>query len=320
MRRRRFLSALSVSVGIAGCLNRPDSADTDGDETQDGPGSIATTTGMTPTGTSDPSGPVTSRTCHRFSDNADAISTDGDGTQDRSGSTATSTGTTPAGTSGPFVPVTFRACHRYSHNADTINVVTPERDQFAYVEPPTADEHPLDAFALELNDREFSPASIRDFGAYHNTPGVENVYSERDPNGLVPFDVPELDVSTVNLRADGIRYPIADGDRQTFATAPDLQLECVSVPRSVTEGEDIVLDVMVSNDGARTGLFLAGGRIEGYPVLVDVSVPAGETNTEPLTFDGEFLGSSDARIYFTYPDGREGLDVEIVAETETDTS
>lgn len=75
--------------------------------------------------------------------------------------------------------------------------------------------------------------------------------------------------------------------------------------------EDIVVDVTVRNTGDRTGLFLAGGRIEGYPELLDISVPPGETKSEALTFDGQIVGSTDARIHFSYPGGTERFEVAI---------
>lgn len=217
----------------------------------------------------------------------------------------------------PSVSVEFRSSYRYGVNDDGIGVLSPERDQFAFVSPPVSDaEPPPSAFRLVLGDEQFSPvSSVPGFRPW--VPGIETVYTERIKTGSLLFDVPTAEVDTAALRYDGTSYPLpaAVGDR--FATAPAFSLASVSVPDSVTPGEHIELRVTAVNEGDASGTYFAGFRSGGLPKVIDIPAEPGEKGAEAVTYEPND-GSEAMYFDFDYPGGDSQYEVTIESET-TDT-
>lgn len=248
---------------------------------------------------------------------AGCVSDSGPGSLSPSGERQPATDTAASATATPPA-VRLRASYRYGINDDGIGVLAPENDQFAFVRPPTPDGGPPPtAFTLVLGDRRITPvSSVPGFTSW--TPGVDSVYTEGDGSGSLLFDVPTVEADSATLLRNGGEYPLPDEDCERLATAPALRLESVAVPQSVAPEDRIVFDLTVTNEGDRTGAFLAGFRTGGYPKTVDVEVPPGETRSGSVAYDA--YADTDAMYFdFDYPGGDRDYEVAIESETATAT-
>ena len=227
--------------------------------------------------------------------------------------TSTDTGTPePAET----VSTTLRSSYRYGINDDAIGVASPERAQFAFVRPPDAhEERPPDAYALKLGSERFAPAtSVSGFMSW--TPGIDSVYTDDRRGGSLRFDVPAVEADSAALLGDGRRWRLDESARERLATAPDLRLDSLQVPNSVEPNERFELGVTVSNDGDRTGTFLAGFRTGGYPKTIEVNVDPGSTESGSVTFEA-FDDEREMSFAYSGPGTDERVSVVVRAATET---
>jgi len=223
-------------------------------------------------------------------------------------------------TAPPTPSVTLRSSFRYYYNTDAIGVDTPEEDQFAFVEvPQSVAGTPLEAFSLELGDREFQPR--RTDIEYPNTPGVGDLYTETDRTGALVFDVPTVEVEEGWLVSDGTRYALPEYILPEFARAPSFTAERVSTPDTVQSGDPIEITVEVTNEGDRRGVFLAGAREGSRTATVDIWADPGETTVGNLMYHSYAGGPGDTVILmFTapdYPDDYDRPSAEIVERTPT---
>lgn len=219
-------------------------------------------------------------------------------------------------TSTASVSLTLRASFRHVINDDGIRVVSPDRDQFAFIAPPaTETELAPDRFTLALGQDRFDPRVIKTRGNPTWTPGVDSLYTSERTGGMLAFDVPSVEVDAASLLVNDATHPIEAADRERLASAPDLTLESVSVPDSVDRDEPIELGITVGNDGDREGLYLAGFRSGGLPETIDVTVPPGEKGSgsvEYATQDAESMFFA-----FSFPGGDRNYEVEIEDGTAT---
>ena len=231
---------------------------------------------------------------------------------------STETTSTATGTPEPVETVspTLRSSYRYVINVDAIGVTPPERAQFAFVRPPDAhEERTLDVYTLELGSERFAPAtSVSGFTSW--TPGIDSVYTDDQRGGSLRFDVPAVEADSAALLGDGRRWQLDESTREHLARAPDLSLDSLQVPDSVEPDERFELGVTVSNDGDRTGTFLAGFRTGGYPKTIEVSVNPGSTESGAVTFEA-FDDEREMSFAYSGPGANERVSVTVRAATET---
>lgn len=234
--------------------------------------------------------------------------------------TARKTTTAPEPATVREVTVQFRSSYRYVVNVDGIAVKPPRQDQFAFVSPPVSGAPPPSAFDLMLGDELFSPAtSSPGLENMSTTPGIDDVYTKDNRNGVLMFDIPTTDVERAALLYDDTRYPLTDDARNRLARAPDFSLESVSVPDSVAPGEYIELSITVSNDGDAAGMYLAGFRYSGLPKEIDLPVDPGETGTDSVAYGVE--PQDESMVFdFDYPGGSRDYEVTVESESTTERS
>ncbi|WP_123537381.1 hypothetical protein [Halosimplex salinum] len=227
-------------------------------------------------------------------------------------------GATETRSPAPDEPVqtTLRSSYRYGVNDDAIGVSAPEHAQFAFVRPPDTDtDHPTDAYTLEIGSERFAPAtSVSGFMSW--TPDVDSVYTDERRSGALRFDVPRVEADSAALLRDGRRWPLDESTRERLPTAPDLGLDSIDIPESVEPNERFELGVTVTNDGDRTGTFLAGFRTGGLPKTVEVEVDPGDTGAGSATFEA-YDGEGEIPFAYSGPGESRRVAVDIVAGTET---
>lgn len=221
---------------------------------------------------------------------------------------------TPDSTS---VDVTFHAAIRYVHNDDSIGVDTPERDQFAFVLPPTVADGPApESFALDLGGQRFVPSSSVP-GFDLKTPEVGEAYTDDNRTGRLVFDVPTVDADEGALIHDGRRHPVATDALPAFAAAPDFSVRSVTAPASTTPNGTFEVTAEVANEGGRDGTFLAGVQRGGLFETGEARVEAGATRTIRVTMEvyADAGGAEFGR--FIHADGYVRFEVPVETETES---
>lgn len=223
---------------------------------------------------------------------------------------------TPA--AGQQANVIVRPAIGYRHGDDSYAVDPPENAQFAFVEPAGYEgDASAAAFTLELGSREFSPRTGVSGNGVH-MPDVSEVYGDHGPSGSLVFDLPPVEADEGALVGDGTRYPLPDESLTTFATAPELAVQSVSVPETVGSDESVDVAVTVLNDGRRAGEFFAAVRwnfsIQGF---IEATVPAGETVTAEESF-GHDIDDGSLYLSITHADTSSDESFEVTFGSESE--
>lgn len=95
--------------------------------------------------------------------------------------------------------------------------------------------------------------------------------------------------------------PEETDDTEVLVYGPEVSWE---VPESVAEGEDLALDVLVTDpDGDEVASVIAFYRLEGRPTWDQISLTAGEGDAWSATIPGEDIEDPALEVYFRAEDG-----------------
>lgn len=230
------------------------------------------------------------------------------------GTTSTTESRTKQGrikTRVPTESIIFSSAYRYATQNDEIGVKSPDKSQFAFINPSfTEDHNSSGSFSLELGKKIVNPiTSVPGFQSL--TPGIETIYTGRGQSGWLMFDVPTVEVDHSYLTYDDTRFPIESKDLENFTAAPDFTLLTITAPDSVASGETINLEVSVRNEGGNSGTFLAGFRRSGQTKEVNIRVKPGAKNSTATEFKSYAESGETEYFIFTYSGGERGIEVPI---------
>lgn len=282
MRRRELLSLIPLTVGFGGCSSDSERVQSPSQTTREqGEGTPTTVRSPTQSDTVSPTAESPSST----------------------GATATTV---------------LRSAYRHRFYADAFRIVSPDRDQFAFVRPPeNAHGRPPDEFELALGDRQYDPkTSLR---VPPLMPRVDEVYTAEDPSGWLAFDIPTVAVETGALIAHETQYSVSNEFLTQSSRRADFSVLSVSIPESVSSGEMINLEVEVRNNGDREGIFLGGFQHSGLPKLVTLRIKPDETVSGVATYEA-YPDSGSMAFRFHYSGGNQNYDVSITGTKTPETT
>jgi hypothetical protein len=140
-----------------------------------------------------------------------------------------------------------------------------------------------------------------------------------------PFPVVESDTAAIRWRTPGttIYWDLPTGMRAALASEPNFRVQSVAVPR---RDGDLVLDLLVANDGQRDGMFRAEVSMESFSgsEIIEFPVLAGESRrytgrAEKILLYFENNGGGTLTVTYPGGDGLTRLErtVEVPGDTTT---
>lgn len=275
--RRSYLAgAATLLTGIAGCTNRGAETDSPTDS---------------PTGT-DPKG----------SPSETATPPPGEAQRTVGGETVAVT------------DIVARKAVTYESSMGSGGVLTVDGRQYVVASVHSDAELSLDAFSLRTANEAW-PAGLSDTagGTNYAVAGHEGGPVGHPVGGdgpaFVAFEVPSpLDAaeSVVHLDhgGDTAEWPLPDGAVETLAAPePSFELNSLSVPDSVQQGDPLEVELTATNTSDTAGRFLAAVywptdliADDDESHIVEQRVDAGATTTQSLTIDTEYTTNEDGPV------------------------
>lgn len=276
--RRRYLTGVvTVLTGLAGCTS--------------GPGGTVTTTETEPTETEPKNSPS------------------GTATEPPEGTKRTLGGDTVAVTD-----LVARKAVTYQSTMGSGGVVATEGRQFVVGTVQSDVELSMDAFSVRAGGNEWVASTLEDTGAAnyavegHEGRPVGKSVGGDGPQYLVvelpsPLEIPE---PVVHLSHGGetAEWSLPDeGASALAAPAPTFELDSLSAPDSVTQGEAMEVSLSVTNTSETDGRFLAAVywpteliADDDESHIVEASVDAEASTTQSISIDTEYTTNEDGPI------------------------
>lgn len=172
----------------------------------------------------------------------------------------------------------------------------------------------LDSFSLTTADDSWTAGLPETRGAMnyavagHEQGEVGSPIGGDDPK-FVAFEVPSpLDGDDPAIRlergGDSAEWPLPNDAVETLgASAPSFELDALSAPDSVKQGDPLEVDLTVTNTSETTGRFLAAVywpteliADDDESHIVEATVDAGATTTQSLTIDTQYTTNEDGPV------------------------
>jgi|AntRauTorcE11898_2_1112593.scaffolds.fasta_scaffold01463_4 hypothetical protein len=219
-------------------------------------------------------------------------------------------------------------------------VVAPEGRQFVVASVHSDAELELESFSLHAGGETWAAADVGDEGAQNYAVAGHEGGVVGSPE-LVGGDAPryvafELDSpldaedARIVLERDGESgtWDLPDAARETLAaSAPSFELDSLSVPDSVQQGEPLSVELTVTNTSDTDGRFLAAVYWPTHMIadddeshLLGESVAAGASTTASLSLDTEYTAASESPVTLRvegYVDAERDVTVEGGTATQT---
>lgn len=276
--RRRYLTAVgAVLTGLAGCTS--------------GPGGTVTTTETEPTGTEPKKSPS------------------GTPTEPPEDATRTVGGDTVA-----LTDILAKKAVTYQSTMGSGGVVTIEGKQFVVASVQSDAELSMDGFALRAAGDEWVASTLEDTGATnyaiegHEGGPIGKPIGGDGPNYIV-FEIPSpLDAAEPVIQLDrngeSAEWSLGDDAVTTLAAPePSFELDELSAPDSVRQGDQMDVSLTVTNSSDTDGRFLAAVywpteliADDDESQIVETAIDAGATTTQSLTIDTEYTTNEDGPI------------------------
>ncbi|MEF8801672.1 MAG: hypothetical protein V5A38_02925 [Halolamina sp.] len=293
--RRRYLTAVSaVLIGLAGCTS--------------GPGGTVTTTETEPTDTEPKKSPS------------------GTPTEPPEAAKRSVGGDTVAVTD-----IVVKKAVTYQSTMGSGGVVAVEGKQFVVASVQSDAELSMDAFSLRAAGDEWVAGTLEDTGATnyavegHEGGPLGKPIGGDGPNYVV-FEIPSpLDVaeSVIHLDHNGESAEWALGDDAVTTLAapePSFELDSLSAPDSVRQGDQMDVSLTVSNSSDTDGRFLAAVywpteliADDDESHIVETAIDTGATTTQSLSIDTEYTTNEDGPITLRVG-GHVSAETEVVVE------
>ncbi|GAB7095796.1 hypothetical protein JCM30237_29500 [Halolamina litorea] len=217
-------------------------------------------------------------------------------------------------------------------------VVAPEGRQFVVASVRSDAELEMDQFSLDAGGESWAAVDPGDHGARnYSVAGHEGgVVGEPATGGsdTKRYVVFELDspLETEEARivldhgSETAEWALPDAARERLAApSPSFDLNSLSVPGSVQQGEPLPVELTVTNTGEVDGRFLAAAHWPTHRIadddeshLIDESVAAGDSVTASLSIDTEYTAAEESPITLGV-EGHVEADREVVLDGGTET-
>lgn len=241
---------------------------------------------------------------------AGCISTGGDGGSDP---TRTDTPTDSPDGDVTLSNVGVRKAVRYESLMGPSGVLAAEGSQYVVASVTAEREVPASAFAFEGGGDTWEPGHGTTAGSVNRSlAGREGFYLgyggyEPGRDAYLAFVVPSplsVEEPEITFEGDAGPWPLGTGDRETLA-APEarFQLESLTVPDEVTEGDALEVTLEVLNVAETDGRFLASlvwptqaVEDDDEATIVERTVGAGERATLPVEISTRYTAREDTTV------------------------
>lgn len=202
----------------------------------------------------------------------------------------------PSGTQTDTTPsvgdIVVRKAIRYESTMGSGGVLTASETQYVVASIQGPQDASTDGFSLETDADSWDPGLPKTAGARnYSVAGIERPY--------LAFTLPSpLSASNPRIRRDGedTEWSLPDGATETLAaSAPRFELDSLTVPESVSQGEQLSVSLSATNVAETDGRFLAAvywptKRIadDDESHVVERTVAAGESMSASLDIDTSY--------------------------------
>ena len=210
--------------------------------------------------------------------------------------------------------IVARKAVTYESTMGSGGVLAAEGQQYVVATVHSDTELRLDSFSLTTADDSWTAGLPQTRGAMnHAVAGHEQgeVGSAIGGDGpkYVAFEVPsplDADEPTIRLERgdDTAEWSLPDDAVETLgASAPSFDLDSLSAPDSIEQGEEMEVELTATNTSETTGRFLAAVywpteliADDDESHIVETTVDAGATTTQSLTIDTQYTTNEDGPI------------------------
>jgi len=204
----------------------------------------------------------------------------------------------------------------YASSMGSGGVVAPEGRQFVVASVHTEAELEMDQFSLDAGGESWGAVNPGDHGGHNyavagHEGGVvgQPAVGGAESNRYVAFELDSpLAADDPNIVLDhggeSATWPLPESARERLAeSAPSFDLDSLSVPESVEQGESLEVELTVTNTSETAGRFLAAVYWPTHLVadddeshLIEESVDAGESTTVSLSLDTEYTAAEESPV------------------------
>lgn len=210
--------------------------------------------------------------------------------------------------------IVARKAVTYQSTMGSGGVLAADGRQYVVATVHTDAELTLESFSLQAGGDSWTAGLPDTRGAMnyavegHKSGEVGSPISRDDPS-FVAFEIPsplEAESAAIHLEhgGDSAAWSLEDDAVETLAAqAPSFELDSLSAPDSVTQGEEMEVELTATNTSETSGRFLAAVywptqliEDDDESHLVETTVDAGATTTQSLTIDTAYTTNEDGPI------------------------
>ena len=223
---------------------------------------------------------------------------------------------TVGGATVAVTDIVARKAVTYQSTMGSGGVVAPEGRQFVVASVDTEAELELGSFSLHAGGETWAAADVGDEGARNYAVaeheggivgGMATGADETERYVAFELDSPlETDDPRIVLDHGGesVEWSLPDEAAETLASSsPSFELDSLSAPDSVQQGEEMTVELSVTNSSETSGRFLAAVywpteliADDDESHLIEQSVDAGASTTASLTIDTEYTTNEDGPV------------------------